>query len=502
MSIGIIFGETDSFRFKVALTNPKTARRRDYVKVWHDPEGWVLCQIVKITRSNEKFSEESVFENEVVESPGDKVVAHVEVIGSRDELGNLRLPMMPFSPGDKVFKADVQLIRKVLGLNDNGLYIGMLDGYNIPVYLDPNHIVQKHCSILAKTGSGKSYTAGVILEELLETGIPLLVIDPHGEYASLKFPTTDRKIERYNIKPKGFSSEVTVYSLPTSNNPDADKILRLDGENLSASDIVKLIPDNLTSTQLGILYEAVNRLKKERGQYNLEDIITEVANTQSNVRWSVLAKLEQINESGLFSGRPTPMHALFRDNHASVIDMKGTSPELQQVVTALVCERLFEYRKKNIVPPGMLVIEEAHNFCPERGFSRAVSSDVIRNIASEGRKFGLGLMVISQRPARIDKNVLSQCNTQIILRVTNPNDIQAITKGLEGITGNLVDDIKSLPTGVAVLSSSNIEFPIVVRIRPRRTRHGGESVRVVKYKSKKGAKKEGGGFFSKLFGTK
>jgi DNA helicase HerA-like ATPase len=71
------------------------------------------------------------------------------------------------------------------------------------------------------------------------------------------------------------------------------------------------------------------------------------------------------------------------------------------------------------IPPFMLVVEEAHNFCPERGFEKAISSNIMRTIASEGRKFGLGMMVISQRPARVDKNVISQCNTQIILRVTN-----------------------------------------------------------------------------------
>jgi hypothetical protein len=128
----------------------------------------------------------------------------------------------------------------------------------------------------------------------------------------------------------------------------------------------------------------------------------------------------------------------------------------------------------------MLVLEEAHNFCPEKGFGGTVSSDILRTIASEGRKFGLGLMVVSQRPARVDKNILSQCNTQIIMKVTNPNDLQAISKGLEGISSEVVEDIKRLSPGVAMIVSTYIERPVLVDIRVRKSKHGGASVPVVK----------------------
>ena len=95
---------------------------------------------------------------------------------------------------------------------------------------------------------------------------------------------------------------------------------------------------------------------------------------------------------------------------------------------------------------------------------------------SEGRKFGLGLLVISQRPARVDKNVISQCNTQIILRVTNPNDIKALSRGLEFMSSETEEEIKRIPQGVALLSSPGIELPILVDVRVRRSEHGGRAV--------------------------
>ncbi|MCK7470252.1 MAG: ATP-binding protein [Desulfomicrobium escambiense] len=114
--------------------------------------------------------------------------------------------------------------------------------------------------------------------------------------------------------------------------------------------------------------------------------------------------------------------------------MTGILPELQAMIVSRLLTDVFEARKRRLISPGMVVVEEAHNYIPERGTGNAASTSIVRTIAAEGRKFGLGLMIISQRPARVDKNVISQCNTQIIMRVTNPNDLKALSKGLEGMT--------------------------------------------------------------------
>jgi DNA helicase HerA-like ATPase len=138
---------------------------------------------------------------------------------------------------------------------------------------------------------------------------------------------------------------------------------------------------------------------------------------------------------------------------------------------------LFEMRKKGTIPPMMMVVEEAHNYCPQQGL--ALSSKALSTIASEGRKFGLGLMVISQRPAKIDKNVLSQCGTQIILKVTNPNDVKAIAGSIEGLTNGMTDDIQTMPIGMAMVVGAGIESPLLVEVRPRESRHGGAGIKVL-----------------------
>jgi hypothetical protein len=240
-----------------------------------------------------------------------------------------------------------------------------------------------------------------------------------------------------------------------------------------------MIPHESTSGQLGLLYEAISALRAETDAYTLEDIIDQVVRSNSKAKWNLVGQLESLLELGLFSGSATSAEELLRPGRASVIDMTGILPELQAMIVSRLLTDIFEARKRRMISPGMVVVEEAHNYIPERGTGNAASTSIVRTIAAEGRKFGLGLMVISQRPARVDKNVISQCNTQIIMRVTNPNDLKALSKGLEGMTTDLEEEIKRLPAGAAMLVSNEIERPITVNVRPRKSRHGGVSTQIV-----------------------
>jgi hypothetical protein len=160
--------------------------------------------------------------------------------------------------------------------------------------------------------------------------------------------------------------------------------------------------------------------------------------------------------------------------------MKGVPPDIQDVVVARLTKELFDARKAGKVPAFLLIVEEAHNYCPERGFGTAVSSNILRTVASEGRKFGMGLCIVSQRPAKVDKNIISQCNTNIILKVTNPNDLKAIIQSVEGLTSQTYNEIQRLPIGVALISGASIQIPIMMEVRTRETNHGGKSVTVFK----------------------
>jgi DNA helicase HerA-like ATPase len=522
-AIGTIVGETTPLAFKFLIS--KEVGRGTYIKARADAKEWILAQVEDVKRSNSAYSMSQVNGASKDYAARELVIAEARVIGVGSN-GRLRLPTSPARPGDEVFVADEKLIKATLGLSKGDMYIGVLRGYDIRVELDANTLVQKHCSVLAKTGSGKSYTAAVILEELLDKKVALLIIDPHGEYASMKEPNKEGDFARYKIKPRGY--EVVVYTpAEMAVNPRADRPFRFNSLNLSAREVAKMIPHEASSGMIGLLYEAISALSAETDVYSLEDIIDQVVKSTSKVKWNLVGHLESLLEIGLFSGTATPLEEMLRPGRASVIDMTGIQPELQAMIVSRLLTEIFEARKRRLVSPGMVVVEEAHNYIPERGTGNAASTSIIRTIAAEGRKFGLGLMVISQRPARVDKNVISQCNTQIIMRVTNPNDLKALSKGLEGMTSELEEEIKRLPAGVAMLVSNEIERPITVNIRPRKSRHGGVSTQIVS-KSKEqppaargpergqrssankpankprseGESKAGGGLFRKVFGAR
>ena len=117
------------------------------------------------------------------------------------------------------------------------------------------------------------------------------------------------------------------------------------------------------------------------------------------------------------------------------------------------------------IPPCFFVIEEAHQFCPES--HRSVSKRIIETIAREGRKFYCSLCLISQRPVNLSVTALSQCNTNIILRIRNPYDLDFIGRTSEGISRYVLKTLPDLDIGEAILVGEAINYPTFFRVRTR-----------------------------------
>ncbi|MFH1972576.1 MAG: ATP-binding protein [archaeon] len=456
MILGRISGKVTTTEFQ--FNAEENARKFEYVQIMHEEFGFVLGQVIEIIKDS------------------NGTIAQGIVLGYRDDNGGLRGMTYPFEPGTEVLLAEDELISKVLGLegNENNAYVGILQGRDkLKVYLDLNRILTKHVNVLAKSGSGKSYNVGVLLEELLEKNVPIVILDPHGEYSTLKYPNPkDRdRMQMFAIEPKGYLEQIDEFSTEEKNA----KPLKLNSKNLTSGELIKLLPAKLSSTQQGILYSA---LKNLGGKVDFNELVFELEASEDNsAKWTLINIMEYLKKLKLFSDNPTLPGELVRPGKATIINLKGVAPEIQEIIVYKLVNDLFMERKKNNIPPFFLVVEEAHNFIPERSFGEAKSSAILRQIAAEGRKFGLGLCVISQRPSRVDKSVLSQASTQIILKVTNPNDVRAVANSVEGITKDTVNEIQNLPIGTALVTGV-VDNPIFVDIRPRRSKHGGEAVNI------------------------
>jgi DNA helicase HerA-like ATPase len=483
--VGYIYGDVGSTEFNFVV-NGQDLKKFDYIFAPHK-EGHMLAQVMDIKEHSDlKFDDATDFmKGQELHSVKTNLSAFAGVIGYRDKEGLLQSPRSPFSAGSAIMAADDTLVRNVLGLNaskEDGAYIGLLKGHNLRVYLNVDALVQKHICILAKTGGGKSYACGVLIEELLKQKIPMVVIDTHGEYHSLNEPNKSRKdqknMERFGVKKRSYEDQINEFSPIDSRGKI--KHLTLRGINLEAREIIDLLSAKLSGPQIGVLYQAIKEIKEYKKLWTLRDIIDAVNRSKSNARWNVTASLESLDSIGIFNENGTPTTDLVVKGKCSTVNMKGVPPDVQDVVVARITKELFDDRKAGKIPPFLLVVEEAHNYCPERGFGSAVSSSILRTVASEGRKFGMGICIVSQRPAKVDKNIISQCNTNIILKVTNPNDLKAIIQSVEGLTTQTCDEIQRLPIGVALLSGAGLQMPVMAEIRTRETNHGGKSVGISK----------------------
>ncbi|MFQ6107410.1 MAG: ATP-binding protein [Thermoplasmata archaeon] len=477
--VGIVYGDVGSLQLRCTVTEP--LEKNEYVQVFHETCGFVLGQVDEIERKTDLSIEraQQISEGHDIEIE-EKVVAVVSVIGFRDDRNLIQVPHTPFRAGEVVYRATEDLICKVIGLNQDerkGAYLGLLGGHNVPILVDINSLVQRHVSILAKTGGGKSYAAGVLIEEFIKHDVTTVIIDPHGEYTSMKVPAEHAEsMKRFNVTPRGYRSKIMEFSPDTKINPDA-RPLRFTLRNLDAREILGLTNLKSIRSNLLALRRALDILKNAGKDYDLDDIINILESEDDPSNSSLTNELEYLREVDIFAREGTKIDDLISKGKTSIINMKGVPPDIQELIVNRLATALFELRKLNNIPPLMLVIEEAHNFCPQQG--QAASSKILRTIASEGRKFGLGLLVLSQRAAKIDKNVLSQCNTQIILKLTNPNDLKAVMTSVEGLTSGMTDEIQRLPIGVALVVGGNITSPLFVEVRPRESEHGGQSVKVI-----------------------
>jgi DNA helicase HerA-like ATPase len=306
----------------------------------------------------------------------DKIIAKIGVLGFQND-NKIKLPSIPPRPGDDILYAGDSIIREVLHSPENGIYIGLLRDHKIRIRLSPDVLLNRHLALLAMTGAGKSYTAGVIMEELMLRRYPLVVVDVSNEYTLMANPNTRmsrwNKFRRY---PRGFPQN----------------ILTIEG-------------------------------------------------------WSDKC-------------RP-----LIKKGRMLIINIHRMPEGDQPAIVRDICDSIFEWRCDKKIPQTFLVIEETHKFAPQR--KKNMSSDSVIRVLSEGRKYGLGCCVISQRPGKLDKNVLSQCWTQILHKVTNPNDLKTLEQSAERAPKNFIELLQTLAQGEALIIGGGLNFTAVTEIREK-----------------------------------
>jgi hypothetical protein len=478
-TVGRIYGDVGLGAFRMTLSQP--VERGDYLTVADERHGAVLCQLDDLHRTSDlDLARADQLVHGAPTPIHENLLGFVRIIGYRDGQGLVKVPTLPFRPGAEVFRAEEPLIAEVLGLKRHsatGAYIGLLRNHELRVELDINQLVQRHVSVLAKTGGGKSYLLGVLIEELLRHKVTCVIIDPHGEYGSLRVAAEKNGAHaRFGVESQGFASRILEFSPDAILNKQA-KALTFSLRNLDPRELLAFMGLTNVKSFLAPMRKLLEEVQAANPDFAVKDLVAAAARAEGPAMELLHERLEYVEQTRLLAPQGTSLSDLVRKGDVTLINLRGVAPDVQEIVVNRIAGTLFDNRKKEKIPPMFLVIEEAHNFAPQQG--SAASSRILKNIASEGRKFGLGLCVVTQRAARIDKTVLSQCTTQLILQVTNPLDLKAIAQSIEGLTDGMTEMIQSLPVGVALVTGGGYHTPLFCEVRPRATRHGGESVKIV-----------------------
>ena len=427
---------------------------------------------------------------------------HVAIMGYYDApSASFINPWIPPQSGKQIFLADDEMLANILSrkrLGEPGsATVGSLLTRKpdaVPIVLSVKDVVSTHMAIIASTGAGKSYLASVLIEELMQphNKACVLIIDPHGEYGTLdqiaNFPQFSAEAEG---KRPAYSAQVRVYK------PEQVKV-RI--SSLDMGDMRHLLPE-MTEKQQHLLSRALRKVRelKRSTPWGAEDLKAAIravskqkgdedsdgADDSSTVH-ALTWRIEQrfVDNFTFDDIQHLDLPEIFQPGQCTVLPLNEIDERDQQVVVATLLRRLNKARMdtergkvhsgESYLPyPVFVLIEEAHHFAP--GGAEVVSTSILKQVLAEGRKFGIGVGLISQRPGKLDADVLSQCQTQCIMRIVNEIDQKSVAAAIEGVGRDLLDNLPALSKGQVIIAGAAVNTPVICRVRQRITKHGGES---------------------------
>ena len=365
-----------------------------------------------------------------------------------------------------------------------------------PVLLD---VLRPHVMVITgKRGSGKSYSLGVISEEItklpddVKRNLCVLMIDTQGIFWTMKSPTEDPGLDEWNIKSKGFDVFVCVpegqRKLFLEADVDFDYSFSFLPSQLTAEDWMSVFDLN-PNEPLGILLQRI--ISKLSGDYSIDDIINKIMEQRGFdiEKLALENRFEAARAWGVFGESKMP--EMLESGKVTILDVSLTPLNVRSLLIALVgrkilAERIKARRKEEsakmelsetrTVPLCWIVMDEAHNFIPSDG--NPASLEVLKRMVREGRQPGITLVLATQRPEKLHSDALAQCDIIISHRLTAKADIEALKAIMQTyMLYDISKYINELPKfkGTAIILDDNSERLYKIRVRPRQSWHAGAS---------------------------
>jgi hypothetical protein len=368
--------------------------------------------------------------------------------------------------------------------------------------------------VSGKRGSGKSYSAAVILEEFCllpaeyKKNFAFVVIDPMGIYWSMKYSNEAQSdlLRKWELEPKAFKDTIKIF-VPEKQKEEYEKAeIPIDGtisialKEFTAEDLILSFGLKRTEEMAVTLEKNFNILLERQQDFGFDELTDKIKDdreVRKEIKDALVSLLTVANQWGLIVKEGIKIEELIKPGIVTVIDLsRMRSSELRSLLAALITRKAYFNRvlarkeeerikieggKVSITfPVTWILLEEAHNFIPSD--REMASSEPIKRIAKEGREPGIGLLVITQMPNKVHQDVLSQTDLVISFRLTSRDDLSALHAVYQTyMAEDLEKIINKLPRwpGAAIILDDNLEKIFSINIRPRISWHAGGTAVVI-----------------------
>ncbi len=387
------------------------------------------------------------------------------------------------APGQAVLAATDDDLQTIYGQHDpSAIDVGTLHhDPTRPAAILIDELLGKHFAILGTTGSGKSCALTLILSAILKEhpNAHVVLLDPHNEYSAAFGDLAD---------------VVTVENLHLPlwllNFEEVAKVLVRGGSEADQGSQALILKEAVTFARRGYdryngrtesitvdtplpfrTHELLRYINDQMGRLGKPDtampylrLRSRIESLRSDRRFDFFFSSEQDNLADIVArllsvpvdGKPL-----------TIVDLSGVPSEVADVIVSTLCRVLFDFSvwcERDCMPPLLLACEEAQRYVPaDERFGFAQTIRIITQIAKEGRKYGLSLGLITQRPSELALPALSQCGTVFAMRMGNEADQEFVARTLPDVARNMLAALPSLPTQQAIVSGEGVRVPMRIR---------------------------------------
>jgi hypothetical protein len=338
----------------------------------------------------------------------------------------------------------------------------------------------RHTLFCGQSGSGKTYALGVVLEQLiLHTDLHLIILDPNSDFVRIREVRSSAAPSRARAY-RQRARRLSVLRPPTTGVRKRDALLARFSDLAEREQAAVLRLDPLADREE---YAALATIGESLGtsKYSLDDVLRLARRSDDAVARELALRIQNLGAADWAvwarGNERTSAERLAEDTRGIVLDIGSLSSKAEKsAVAANVLGGLWQRRARR--RPTLVVIDEAHNVCPgEPGSAlQANATEYCINIAAEGRKFGLYLLLATQRPQKIHPNVLSQCDNLVLMRMNSRADLAELAAAFSFVPPTLLEESMRFTQGEALLAGKVVPAPLIARIGGRVSEEGGADI--------------------------